>query len=118
MHCKLSSILALTVFTYNCDVFLFLCTLDRFPGGDRMKALHFHEIFMFALRWHQAESVVRFVAAELFFKSGTILFGSTSGQGERFQYLRQNMKINNITIENIIMTTKWTKILIKTIKTD
>ena len=57
-----------------------------------MKALHFLGIFMFALRWHQAESVVRFVAAELFFKSGTILFGSTSGQGERFQYLRQNQK--------------------------
>ena len=53
-----------------------------------MKALHFLEILMFALRWYQAESVVRFVAAELFFfKSGTILFGSTSGQGERFQYL-------------------------------
>ena len=33
-----------------------------------------------------------FVAAELFFKSGTILFGSTSVQGERFQYLRQNKK--------------------------
>ena len=49
-----------------------------------MKALHFLEIFMFAFRWHQAESVVRFVAAELLFKSGTILFGSTSGQGERF----------------------------------
>ena len=32
-----------------------------------MKALHFLGIFMFALRWHQAESVVRFVAAELFF---------------------------------------------------
>ena len=31
-----------------------------------MKALHFLGIFMFALRWHQAESVVRFVAAELF----------------------------------------------------
>ena len=96
MHCKLSSILALAVFTYNFDVFFyfycFLCTLDRFPGGDRMKALHFLGIFMFALRWHQGESVVRFVAAELFFKSGTILFGSTSGQGERFQYLRQNKK--------------------------
>ena len=79
MHCKLSSILALAVFTYNCDVFLFLLflgTLDRFPDGDRMKALHFHGIFMFALRLHQAVSVVRFVAAELFFKSGTILFGS------------------------------------------
>ena len=55
-----------------------------------MKALRFLGIFMFALRWHQAESVVRFVAAELFFffffffKSGTIRFGSTSGQGERF----------------------------------
>ena len=47
---------------------------------------------MFTLRWHQAESVVQFVAAELFFKSGTILFGSTSGQGKRFQYLRQNKK--------------------------
>ena len=32
-----------------------------------MKALHFLGIFMFALRWHQAESVVRFVAAELLF---------------------------------------------------
>ena len=41
-----------------------------------MKALHFLGILMFALRWHQAESVVRFVAAELFFffKSGTLLF--------------------------------------------
>ena len=57
-----------------------------------MKALLFFGIFMFALRWHQAESVVQFVAAELCFKSGTILFGSTSGQGERFQYLRQNKK--------------------------
>ena len=77
------------MFFYYC----FLGTLDRFPGGDRMKALHFLGIFMFALRWHQAESVVRFVAAEFFFfKSGTILFGSTSGQGERFQYLRQNKK--------------------------
>ena len=59
-----------------------------------MKAFHSLGIFMFALRWHQAESVVRFVAAELFvfFKSGTIPFGSTSGQGERFQYLRQNKK--------------------------
>ena len=57
-----------------------------------MKALHFLGIFMFALRWHQAKSVVRFVAAELFFKSGMILFGSTSGHGERFQYLRQNKK--------------------------
>ena len=61
MHCKLSSVLALSVFTYNCDVFYFYCflgTLDRFPGGDRMKALHFLGIFMLALRWHQAESVV------------------------------------------------------------
>ena len=32
-----------------------------------MKALHFHGIFMFALRWHQAESVMPFVAAELLF---------------------------------------------------
>ena len=32
-----------------------------------MKALHFLGIFMFALRLHQAESVVGFVAAELFF---------------------------------------------------
>ena len=47
-----------------------------------MKALHFLGIFMFALRWHQAESVARFVAAELFFKSGTIPFGSTARQGE------------------------------------
>ena len=31
-----------------------------------MKAMHCLGIFMFALRWHQAESVVRFVAAELF----------------------------------------------------
>ena len=36
-----------------------------------MKALHFFGIFMFALRWHQAESVVQLVAEELFFKSGT-----------------------------------------------
>ena len=94
MHCKLSCILALAVFTYNCDVcfilfLFFLGTLDRFRGDDRMKALHFLGISMFALRWHQAEFVVRFVAAKLFFKSGTILFGSTPGQGERFQYLRQ-----------------------------
>ena len=47
---------------------------------------------MFALRWHQAKSVVQFVAAELFFKSRTILFCSTSGQSERFQYLKQNKK--------------------------
>ena len=47
--------------------YCFLNTLNRFPGGERMKALHFLGIFMFALRWHQAESVVRFVAAELFF---------------------------------------------------
>ena len=40
-----------------------------------MKALHFLGIFMFVSRWHLAESVVRFVAAELFFKSGTILLG-------------------------------------------
>ena len=72
--------------------YYFLGTLDRFPGGDEMKALHFLGIFMFALRWRQAESVVRFVAAELFFKSITILFGSTSGQGGQFQYLRQNKK--------------------------
>ena len=60
MHCKLSSILALAVFTYNCYDFFycFLGTLDRFPGGDRMKALHFLGIFMFASRWHHAESVV------------------------------------------------------------
>ena len=57
-----------------------------------MKALHFLGIFMFASKWHQAESVVRFVAAELFFQIKTILFGSTSGQGERFQYRRQNKK--------------------------
>ena len=54
MHCKLSSIPALAVFTYNRGGFFyfycFLGTLDRFPGGDRMKALHFLGIFMFALR--------------------------------------------------------------------
>ena len=77
-----------------------------------MKTLHFFGIFMFVLRWHQAESVVQFVAAALFFKSGTILFGSTSGQGERFQYLGKIRKMTNITIENIIMTTKWPKILL------
>ena len=54
MPCKLSSILALAVFTYNCGGFLFyfycfLGTLDRFPGGDSVKALHFLGIFMFAL---------------------------------------------------------------------
>ena len=54
-----------------------------------MKALPFLGIFMFALRWHQADSVVRLVPAKLVFKSGTILFGNTSEQGERFQYLRQ-----------------------------
>ena len=63
--------------------------LDRFIGGDRMKALPFLGIFMVAWRWHQAECVVRFVAAELVFKSGTTLFYSTSGQAERFQYLSQ-----------------------------
>ena len=70
MHCKLSSILALLFLRITVMFFLFLLflgTLDRFPGGDRMKALHFHGIFMFALRLHQAVSVVRFVAAELFF---------------------------------------------------
>ena len=54
-----------------------------------MKALPFLGIFMFALRWQQAECVVRFVAAEMVFKSGTTLFCSTSGQAERFQNLRQ-----------------------------
>ena len=54
-----------------------------------MKALPFLGIFMFALRWHQADSVVRLVPGELVFKSGTIFFVYTSGQGERFQYLRQ-----------------------------
>ena len=54
-----------------------------------MKALPFFGIFMFALRWHQADSVVQLVPGELVFKSGTIFFGYTSGQGERFQYLRQ-----------------------------
>ena len=73
-------------FVYFC---CFLGTLDRFPGGDRVKALPFLGIFMFAFRWHQADSVVRLVPAELVFKSGTILFGNTSGQGERFQYLRK-----------------------------
>ena len=59
MHYKLSSILALAVFAYNCDVFrCFLSTLDRFHGGDRMKALPFLGIFRFALRWHEAECVV------------------------------------------------------------
>ena len=47
--------------------YCFLGTLDRFPGGDRTKVLYFFGIFMFALRWHQAESVVLFVAVELFF---------------------------------------------------
>ena len=46
--------------------YCFLGTLDRFPGVDRMKALHFLGIFMLALTWHQAESVVRFVAADFF----------------------------------------------------
>ena len=54
-----------------------------------MIALPFLENFMFALRWHQAASVVRLIPSELVFKSGTIFFGYTSGQGERFQYLRQ-----------------------------
>ena len=62
---------------------------DRFPGAERMKAKPFLRIFMFALRWHQAECVVQFVDAEFVFKSGTTLFYSTSGQAERFQYLRQ-----------------------------
>ena len=92
MHCKLSVILALAVFTYSCDALFYFCcflgTLDRFPGGDKMKALPFLGIFMFALRWHQADSVVRLVPGELVFKSGSIFFGYTSGQGERFQYLR------------------------------
>ena len=70
MHCKLSSILALSLavflritvmfffvlFLFYC--FLGTCTLDRFPGGDRMKPLPFLGIFMFALRWQQAECVV------------------------------------------------------------
>ena len=47
-----------------------------------MKVLPFLGIFMFALRWHQAEYVVRFVAAKLVFESGTTLFGSISGQAE------------------------------------
>ena len=54
-----------------------------------MKAWPFLGIFMFALRWHQADSVVRHDPAELVYKSDTILFGYTSGQDERFQYLRQ-----------------------------
>ena len=67
MHCKLSVILALAVFLRIAVMFFFyfffyfccfLGTLDRFPGGDRMKALPFLGIFMFALRWHQADSVV------------------------------------------------------------
>ena len=41
MHCKLSVILALAVYTYSCDGYfisvVFLGTLDRFPGGDKMK---------------------------------------------------------------------------------
>ena len=37
-----------------------------------MKALPFLGIFMFALRWHQADSVVRVVPGEFVFKSGTI----------------------------------------------
>ena len=82
MHCKLSVILALAVFTYSCDVlFIFCCflgTLDRFPGGDRMKALPFLGILMFPLRWHQADSVVRLVLGELVFKSGSIFLGYTS----------------------------------------
>ena len=70
MHCKLSVILALAVFTYSCDVLFYFCcflgTLDRFPGSDRMKALPFLGIFMFALRWHQADSVVRLVPGNWF----------------------------------------------------
>ena len=54
-----------------------------------MKALPFLQIFMFALRWHQADSVVLLVPVKLVFKSGTIRFGYTSGQGERFHYIRQ-----------------------------
>ena len=54
MRCKLSSILALAAFMYSCDVFFyfycFLGTLDRFPGSDRMKALHFLGMFMFPVR--------------------------------------------------------------------
>ena len=73
MQCKLSVILALAVFTYSCDVLFYFCcflgTLDRFPGGDRMKALPFLGIFMLALRWHQADSVVRLVPGELVFES-------------------------------------------------
>ena len=60
------------LFLFYC--FLGTCTLDRFPGGDRMKPLPFLGIFMFALRWQRAECVVRFVAAVLVFKSGTTLF--------------------------------------------
>ena len=39
-----------------------------------MKALPFLGMFMFDLKWHQAECVVQFVAAKLVFKSGTTLF--------------------------------------------
>ena len=70
MHCKLSVIPALAVFKESCDVLFYFCcflgTLDRFPGGDRMKALPFLGIFMLALRWHQADFVVRLVPGELF----------------------------------------------------
>ena len=94
MHCKLSVILALAVLRIAVMLFFIslgiIGTLDRFPSGDRMKALPFLGMFMFALRWHQADSVVRLVPGELVFKSGTICFGYTSGQGERFKYLRQN----------------------------
>ena len=66
---------------------------------------------MFTLRWHEAESVVQFVATELFFKSGTILFGSRSGQGKRFQYLRQNKKTDSYHDRKYNHDLKWPKIL-------
>ena len=56
-----------------------------------MKALHFLGIFIFALRWHEAEYVVRFIAAELFLNQ-VRYFWFHIWTGERFQYLRQNKK--------------------------
>ena len=69
---------------------LFLGTLNRFPGSDSMKALPFLGIFMFALRWHQADFVVRLVPGELVFKSGTIFLVKHLDRVSDFNILDKN----------------------------
>ena len=62
---------------------------------------------MFALRWHQAESVVRFVAAELFFLN-QVQYVLVPHLDKVSDFNIKGKKIyTNITIESIIMTTKW-----------